>query len=293
MPAPLDSELMRTFLAVADNGSVTAAADLVGRTQSAVSMQLRRLEESVGHPLFRRLPRGVDLTPRGLQLIPYARRVVGLLDAATTALRTLPLTGPVRIGIPQEYCETILPRVLAAFGARHPEVEVSVRCDFSIPQLAALEAGELDLAVVFASQPVHSGEVLRVDPTVWVTSSDHGLHLQRPLPIAAYFRSDWCRDYMLASLDRFGIPYRISFECDTTGGFWSALRSGLAVVALSRSTVPPGCRELTAADGFPIIDYSAIVLHKSLRGSSPAIDALAEMIREAFRPPGLTEGVAA
>ena len=242
MTLPLDSELMRTFLAVADRRSVTGAADAVGRTQSAVSMQLRRLEESVGHALFRRMPRGVELTPRGLQLIPYARRVVGLLDAATTALRTMPLAGPVRIGIPQEYCETILPHVLAAFAECHPEVEVSVRCDYCIPQIAALEAGELDLAVVFATPPVHAGEILRVDPTVWVTSHEHGLHLQRPLPIAAYFHSDWCRDYMLSSLDRFGIPYRIAFECDTVGGFWTALRSGLAVVALSRSTVPSGCR---------------------------------------------------
>lgn len=291
MTLPLDSELMRTFLAVADCGSVTRAADTVGRTQSAISMQLRRLEDSIGHALFRRMPRGVELTPRGTQLIPYARRVVGLLDAATTALRTMPLTGPVRIGIPQEFCETILPRVLAAFGERHPEVEVSVRCDYSTPQIAALEAGELDLAVVFATPPVHSGEILRVEPTVWVTSLDHGLHLQRPLPIAAYFHSDWCRDHMMSSLERFGIPYRIAFECDTVGGFWTALRSGLAVVALSRSTVPPGCRELTAADGFPVVDSDCVVLRESLRGSSPATAALAQMIRDAFRPSGLTEGV--
>ncbi|MFZ5709092.1 MAG: LysR substrate-binding domain-containing protein [Pseudomonadota bacterium] len=162
-----------------------------------------------------------------------------------------------------------------------------------LPQIAAPEAGELDLAVVFATPPVTAGEVLGVEPTVWVTSRAHGLHLQRPLPIAAYFRSDWCSTYMLTSLERMGIDYRIAFECDTVGGFWSALRSGLAVVALSRSTVPPDCRELTAADGFPVVDSACVVLRTSLRGSSPAVDGLAELIREAFRPSGLVAGAAA
>ena len=119
---PLDSDLMRSFLAVAETGSVTLAADRVGRTQSAVSMQIRRLEDSLGQPLFLRQPRGVALTPRGEQLLPYARRVTSLLDEAAVALREKPLDGPVRIGIPDEYAETVLPRALAAFSERHPAV---------------------------------------------------------------------------------------------------------------------------------------------------------------------------
>ncbi|HEX9857915.1 MAG TPA: LysR family transcriptional regulator [Paracoccaceae bacterium] len=290
MTYPLDSDLMRAFLAVADSGSVTRAADEIGRTQSAVSMQIRRLEDSLGQSLFHRLPRGVELTPRGAQLIPYARRVVALLDDAATALRVRPLDGPVRIGIPEEYGETVLPQALAAFAERHPAVEVTVRCDYSAPQLAALEAGELDLAVVFEWNRVTQGEVLCVDPTVWVTSIAHGQHQRRPLPVAAYFRSDWCREFAIQSLDRQGIEHRIAFECDTAGGFRIALRSGLAVAALSRSTIPPGCRELTAEDGFPIVDSSCVVLRRNPRGSSPAIDGLAEMIRLAFRPLAATGG---
>ena len=132
---PLESDLMRAFLAVAETGSVTSAAGRIGRTQSAVSMQIRRLEDSLGQPLFHRLPRGVSLTARGAQLMPYAQRVVGLLDEAATALREKPLVGPVRIGIPDEYAETVLPRALAVFSERHPAVEVMVRCDFTSPQL--------------------------------------------------------------------------------------------------------------------------------------------------------------
>lgn len=283
MTIPLDSDLMRAFLAVADTASVTRAADKIGRTQSAVSMQLRRLEDSLGQQLFVRQPRGVALTARGTQLIPYAQRVVGLLDEAATALRQKPLTGPVRIGIPDEYSETVLPRVLVAFGERHPAVEVTVRCDFSAPQLAALQADDLDLAVIFESSTSQS-EVLGIDPTVWVTSLTHAQHLRRPVPVSVYFRSDWCRDYALRSLDQHGIAWRSAFECDTASGMRIAARTGLAISAISRSTIPEGCRELTADDGFPMVDHSRIVLRRNPRGSSPAIDGLTDMLREAFRP---------
>ncbi|MFC2968844.1 LysR family transcriptional regulator [Acidimangrovimonas pyrenivorans] len=284
MSIPLDSDLMRSFLAVAESGSVTGAADRLGRTQSAVSMQIRRLEEALGQDLFDRLPRGVALTARGRQLIPYARRVTRLLDEAAVALREKPLDGPVRIGISEEYSECVLPRALAAFAERHPAVEVTVRCDYSAPQLAALAADELDLAVIFEWNRPATGEVLCVDPTVWVTSVAHGQHRRRKLPIGVYHHSDWCRDFALRSLDQQGIEYRTAFECDTPGGLRQAVQAGLAVVPLTRSTIPEGCRELTATDGFPIVDSSCVVLRHNPRGSSAAIDGLAAMLRAAFRP---------
>ena len=281
---PLDSDLMRAFLAVADTGSVTAAGDRIGRTQSAVSMQIRRLEQSLGQPLFQRLPRGVALTPRGVQLLPYARRVTQLLDEAATALREKPLIGPVRIGIPDEYAETILPRALAAFSERHPGVEVTVRCDFTAPQQEALDRDHLDLAVIYDSSHTSGDEVLCIDPTVWVTSVAHAQHLQTPVPVGVYLRSDWCRDFAQRSLDLQSIDWRAAFECDTSGSLRIAARAGLAISPLSRSTIPPGCRELTAADGFPIVDRARVVLKRNPRGSSAAIEGLAAMVREAFRP---------
>lgn len=281
---PLDSDLMRAFLAVVDEGSVTAAADRIGRTQSAVSMQIRKLEESLGQPLFTRLPRGVVLTPRGAQLLPYARRVTSLLEEAATALREKPLAGPVRIGIPDEYAETILPRALAAFSERHPGVEVTVRCDFTAPQQAALEDDQLDLAVIYDSSHTSGDEVLCLDPTVWVTSIAHAQHLQQPVPVGVYFRSDWCRDFALRSLDQQSIPWRAAFECDTSASLRVAARTGLAISPLSRSTIPMGCRELTNVDGFPIVDRARVVLKRNPRGGSPAIEGLADMLREAFRP---------
>lgn len=290
MAQPPDSDLLRSFIAVAEAGSVTVAADRLGRTQSAVSMQIARLEESLGQQLFERKPRGVALTARGAQLLPYARRITGLIDEAATALRARPLDGPVRIGIPQEYSETVLPGVLADFARAYPAVNVTVRLDYSEPQMAAMRAGDLDLAVVFEWQSGKTlGEVLGVEQTVWVTSERHEQHLQRPLPVATYFNSEWCAKHMIPSLERHGLDHRAALECDTVGGFFSAVRSGLAVVALSRSTIPEGCRELTPAEGFPPVDSARVVLYRNPRGTSPAIEELATVIRRAFAPAGRAE----
>lgn len=284
MKPPLDSDLMRSFLAVADLGSVTAAAGRLYRTQSAVSLQVKRLEESLGQPLFDRQARGVVLTPRGEQLVPYARRVVALLDEAAVALREKPLVGPVRVGIPDEYSGTVLPRVLAAFDERHEGVQVSVRVDHSSAQIAALQADEIDLGVIYDWAYVQEGEVLCIDPTVWVTSITHGQHLRRPVPVAVYFRSEWSRDYVELSLNRLGIDWRAAWSCDMAGGFRVAVTNGMAIAPLSRSTIPAGCRELTSEDGFPIVDNARVVLRRNPRGTSPAVESMAALLREAFRP---------
>ena len=281
---PLDSDLMRSFLAVADSGSVTAAADRLGRTQSAVSLQIKRLEDSLGQPLFERQARGVALTPRGEQLVPYARRVVALLEEAAIALREKPLAGPVRVGISDEYSGTVLPRALAAFDERHEGVQVSVRVDHSAAQIAALEADEIDIGVIYDWHYVQEGEILCIDPTVWVTSLTHAQHLRRPVPVAVYFRSEWSRDYAEQSLVRQGIDWRAAWTCDMAGGFRVAVTNGMAIAPLSRSTIPPGCRELTAEDGFPIVDSARVVLRRNPRGTSPAVEGMADILRAAFAP---------
>ena len=149
MYPPVESDLLRIFVAVAQSGNVTHASERLGRTQSAISMQVRKLEDSIGATLFERGPRGVTLTADGKRLLPYARRIVGLVDETTAAMRSAPLDGPVRVGIPEEYNQTILPNALVAFAETHPGIEVTVLCGYTAQQLEALEADELDLAIIF------------------------------------------------------------------------------------------------------------------------------------------------
>ena len=283
MTIHLDSDLLRTFVAVADLENFTRAADAVGRTQAAVSMQIKRREEIVGVPLFERGPRGVVLTRRGGDLLINARRIVDLLNETAASLSAPALDGKVRIGIPEEYGASVLSRALSAFDKVHPNVEIMVRYACSSAQKAALEAGELDLAVVFEWREVPRGEVLTVDPTVWVTSETHRLHEERPVPIALYENSGWCTDFALRSLESRGIGYRVAYRSDTSGGLKLAVSSGLAIAPISRSNIPAGCRELTVADGFGDIDASNVVLYRRKGATSDAVLAMDGAIREAFR----------
>jgi DNA-binding transcriptional LysR family regulator len=163
-------------------------------------------------------------------------------------------------------------------------VQVSVRCDHSQEQMRALDEDDLDLAVIYDWSYVHDGEILCIDPTVWVTSVAHAQHQRRPVPVAVYFQSQWSRDYAEGSLDRQRIEWRPAWFGAMAGGFRVAVTNGIAIAPLSRSTIPPGCRELTAEDGFPIVDTARVVLLRNPRATSAAIEGMAMLLREAFAP---------
>ena len=166
----LDTELLRTFLTVARHGNVTRGAEALHRTQSAVSVQIKRLEESLAARLFRREPRGVSLTEAGERLRAAAERIVGDLDETVRTFRADPTGGLVRVGIPEEYGAEVLPAVLADFSARFPAVEVFVRCGFSVEFPEAIRRGELDLAVFADCRRFGQSDTLIRDPMAWVAS---------------------------------------------------------------------------------------------------------------------------
>lgn len=283
MSAQLESDLLRTFVAVADTGNFTKAAEQVGRTQSAVSMQIKKLEDVLGETLFERGSRGVMLTRHGDHLLGNARRVVSLLDETAASMRVPQLSGKVRIGGPEEYGHSVLPKALGAFDKLHPRVEITVQYGRSAANLTALERGELDIAVVYEQGSNTRSEVLMTDPTVWVTSEIHPIHEIEPLPVAMYSVPGWCSDGSMAALENMHMPYRIAYWSDTSSGLVAAVTSGLAIAPLSRTTIPPGCRELTAEEGYPTIDFSNVVLKLGRRRNDRVVEGMADAIREAFR----------
>lgn len=283
MNARLDSDLLRTLVAIADTGSFTQAAGIVRRTQSAVSMQVKRLEETVDQPLFRREARGVSLTAQGETLLASARRVLRLLDQATNALRAEPLAGAVRVGIPEEYGATVLPHVLGRFAEANSGVRVTVSCDQSPALDTAIDHGELDLAVVVVDSGRAEGEALIHDPTVWVTSARHLVHEQDPVPLAMFEQGCWWRDWALKALDDRGRRYFVAYTSASVAGLQAAVTSGLAIAVLGRSTLPPGSRALTVEDGFSNLPGSSVVLRMRPGGPSQAVSSMAAAIREAFR----------
>ncbi len=282
---PLESDLLRTFVAVAESGNFTKAGEAVGRTQSAVSMQIKKLEDILGETLFERGSRGVNMTNHGVRLLDNARRIVTLLDDTAASIRLPALDGSVRIGISEEYINSTLPRALGAFAAVHPGVEVTVQQGVSMHNLAALDAGEIDIAVVFEPGGPTRNEVLMVDPTVWVTSDQHQAHLRQPLPIATYtyLKNGWCDELALKSLIKRKRESRVAYVSRTSSGLIAAVTSGLAIAPLTRSSIPAGCRELTVDDGYDVIDFSNVILKARPRGNRRIVETMCNAIREAFR----------
>lgn len=285
----LDSDLLRTLVAISEAKNFTRASEVVGRTQSAVSVQMKKLEEIVSEKLFDRGPRGVTLTPPGEQLVRDARRIISLLDQAAISVHSNPLDGSVRVGVPEEYGGTILPNVLYRFSKMHPEAEVTVHCASSSELRAEFDKGELDLVVVHEDAAMIGGEVLLNDPVVWVTSDSHFQHECEPMPVAICERGCWWRDWSLGILDQRQKDYRVAYESSSTFGLQAAVSSGIAVAILAQSQIPPDCRELTAQEGFPPLQGSSIVLRQQTKVSCSTTAGMAQAVREAFRAPEMLE----
>ena len=164
MSTPLDADQLRTFVAITDSGGFTAAAHATAKTQSAVSMQMKRLEERVGLKLFARDGRRNALTCEGKRLLDYARRITRLNDEAMISLSTPELAGQIRLGLPDDYAERLLPPILASFARSHPKVEIDVHCMGSVRLTDKVAAGKIDLGIVTHADANRTGEVLRREP---------------------------------------------------------------------------------------------------------------------------------
>ena len=185
MTVLIDIDQLRTFIAIAETGSFTKAADIVHKTQSAVSMQMKRLEERLDKPIFARDGRASKLTEDGERLLDYARRIVKLNLEALAAFAGPELTGSVRLGVPDDYADRYLPEIMARYSRAYPGVELTVICEPSVDLLERIDLNELDLAIVTTSEnSQRPSETFRRERLLWVTSSRHGTHQESPLPLA-------------------------------------------------------------------------------------------------------------
>lgn len=282
MAAPLDSDLLRTFVAIAEHGSFSRAGAAVGRSQSAVSLQMKRLEDTAGCSLFERRSHGVRLTARGEGLLRHARGILRLMERAAGELNGEAVAGTVRLGMPTSYSTTVLSTVLTRFAEACPDVEVTVCCDQGMPLQSGLAAGELDLIVFTTDHTGAEGEALMHDPAVWVTSAAHDTHLCDPLPVALFESGCWWRDRAIQILEEHGRRWRIACTSPNTEAVVATVVSGLAVAVLELSTVPTGARILTEAEGFPGFPGSTVMLRRRPGATAPAVDRMAGVIREVF-----------
>ena len=283
----LQLDWLRAFVAVVDAGSLSAAAPLVHRSQSAVSMQIKKLEDAVGRPVLLRGPRQLDLTPTGLELVGYARRLLELHGEALTAVHGPLLSGRVRLGVPDDYAASYLTPVLRSFANRHAGVEIVLNCEQSTALIPKVQRGELDLALVSRDKPSR-GTMLFREPLVWVGAVQYQAWRRDPLPVAVYEPGSLARRDALAALTAQRRAYRIVYNSSSLAGQLAAVESGLAVAVLTRCSVPPGLQILNDKHGLPSLPSMevAVVRGKASR-LTVAVDAMYEQVlRTLLQRPG-------
>jgi DNA-binding transcriptional LysR family regulator len=282
----LDLDQLRSFLAVCETSSFTRAADAVAKTQSAVSMQIKKLEETIGKQLFIREKRCVSLSVDGARLVPYARDLVEKSSEALAAFDETALRGNVYLGTADDYAERFLPPILAGFSQSNPLVEVSVVCENTSGLSKRVKSGELDMAVITHNEVRAHSELIRTEPLQWVTSPGHIVHLQRPLPLALGSPQCIWRKQALEALTRSGVRHRMLYSSYSATVLGAAVMSGLAVAVLPESAVRPGMRVLGEKEGFPELSECQIGLLRGSRDKSDVTEALARHIRQSLNSMG-------
>ncbi|MDH6200431.1 DNA-binding transcriptional LysR family regulator [Rhizobium leguminosarum] len=253
MSAPLDLDQLQTFIAIVDSGSFTKAADRVYKTQSAVSMQMRRLEERIGKQLFIKDGRGNRLTVEGEKLLNYARRIIRLNNEAIAAFDDNRLEGMLRIGTPDDYADRYMPEIIGRFAKTHPNVELYIVCEPSVDLAERMHKGELDIALVTHNPRERMSDVVRTEPLCWVGSANHPIRDDAPVPLAVGRRDCQWRQLACSALDAVGREHQILFTSWSCTVVAAAVLAGMAVSVMPESALRTGMKVLSQADGFPAL----------------------------------------
>lgn len=274
-----DSNLLKTFVEIADCGNLTLAASRLNRSQSAISVQVRKLESELKCPLFLRDGKGMSLSANGEKLLPAARRVLAEL-AKLQSMFEAPLNGKIRVGIPDDLDEGFLERTLADFAQGNPGVEVVATsgCTANFPD--ALRKGELDIAVICGLDEI-PGESLRAQKPVWVASEAMPLAPSDPVPLAVINHDCWMGKLPKTALEQHGRDYSVAFECSGLMSLKAAIRAGFAVGIIYESNVEPGMKVLSAKDGFPPLPISKRAVVIGPEAPSELATAMVQAIKRA------------
>jgi DNA-binding transcriptional LysR family regulator len=275
----LDIDLVRTFMAVADHGSMTAAANARFLTQSAVSQQIKRFEDMLGSPLFDRDRRGLRLTPPGERLLFKARRLLALNDDIWSEMTADTLQGKVRLGLPYDLVGALTVPVLKVYAETYPLVEVSLICASSPELMIALERREVDIVLLEDELGSTQAECLRVEQLVWVGARNGGAHLKAPLPVSMVAETCVFRPAVLSALSQQARPWRTVFENGNIDATMAMVRANLAITVLLTGTVPADLDVLTEEDGLPHLPPFAISLHMPKGAITPSVSEMARIIR--------------
>ncbi|MCQ4275476.1 LysR family transcriptional regulator [Stutzerimonas degradans] len=279
----LQIDWLKCFVAVVDAGSLSAAAPQVHRSQSAISMQLKKLEAALGCQLLLRGPRQHQLTPQGQLLLGYARRMLDVHGQAQAAFHGEELTGRIRLGVPDDYAARYLTPVLRRFAPHHGAVEIELICEQSTALIPRVERGDLDLALVSRDHPRH-GTLLFHEPMVWVGADTFQLWRRDPLPIAVYEDASLARRSAIHSLALQGRRYKVVYNSSSLAGQIAAVESGLAVAVLTQCSAPAHLRILGRDEGLGPLEPMEVAVYRSRAShGAKAVDSLYDLLIKTLR----------
>jgi len=273
--AQLTPDLLRSFLVAADTGSFTRAGALVHRTQAAVSMQMKKLEEDLECVLFKREGRGVALTAEGEILYRYSAKLLELHEEALFAVSAPKLNGIVRLGAPDDYAMKHLPGILREFSVNHPQVQVDVFCDDTPNLTGMLNNGQLDLVIATDNRTTEYSAPLELTWILPERMEPAGIDV---LPLALFHPVCCYRDNALKALEKKGRKYRIAYGSPSLAGLLAAVQGGLAIAAVTKDTTAKGCRHARHSDGLPDIESVYINLRFQPGNSSEVVAVLGRFI---------------
>lgn len=283
-----DLDVLRSFVTGIELGSFAKAADRLGRSTSAVSAQLKKLEEQAGTPVLRKSGRGMALTEAGETMLAYARRLLELNDEAATALHGAELEGWVRLGLQEDFGESLLTDVLGRFARAHPRVRVEVRIARNTELLERVSSGRLDLALAWdAGVVTPHAERLGEVPLRWIAATDAQASWpprDEPLPLVMLEAPCVMRSAATAALDRANIPWRIAFTSASLAGTWAAVAAGLGVSLRTPLGLPPTVQALAPHEtSLPALGSLGLCLHRAEAESSPSVQRLAGLLAQPWQ----------
>jgi DNA-binding transcriptional LysR family regulator len=276
----IPTELLRTFTTIVDLGGFTLAGALLGRSQPAISLQVKRLEELLDITVFER-NNGLKVTEEGEVLLGFARRMLDINDSAVTRLAKSRISGQVRLGIPNDFEVSFLPRLLSQFGQAHPEVTLEVNCDLSVKLLKDFQQGHYDLVLATDSLEEtlqqNSGDEFH-EAIVWVTNGHFDWLDNQPIPLVVYPTGCRYRQQIITKLNAAGIAWRIAYSSSSLLGISAAIEAGLGISALARSTVPQGLHSHIQLQDSPQLGHVKLVFKQDRGNQSDATKRLYEYL---------------
>ncbi|RQO54861.1 LysR family transcriptional regulator [Variovorax sp. KBW07] len=275
-----DPTLLRAFVAVKETGGFTRAAERLNLTQSAISHQIRKLEEQVGRPLLHRTTRRLTVTEDGEDFLRYAQQILDTLDAMTRRFQPSPISGVVRFGVPDNFMGDRLPPLLSQFARGFPAVRMEVCVSMHIDLRAAIRAGELDLAVVMSPPDCVEGTRLRRTQLVWAAAETFEAPKGASLPLAFFPKPCVNRQVAGSALDLASVDWHVVFTSASTQGIRAAVLAGLAVTVLTREEVEPGMKIVDGRYGLPPLPSVDFSLIWSANGKTPCACRFGQLILE-------------